>query len=118
MPNSRIRLDINLCDDIIATIYAADWHAQERGDAGTEESWTQDGERFDYVAADAAQAINAVAGIVHGGPLAEALDKMASIEKKWGDDPQTAKIRAEVARILGWDVTGRDLLAMLRAGEE
>jgi len=118
MSTAPIRLIPDLCAEIIDAIYAADWSAQDRGDVGTEESWAQDGERFDSAAQDATQAVNEEAGIVHGGPLADVLGTMAAIEKRWGDDPQTAKIRAEVARILGWDVTGRDLLAMLRAGEE
>ena len=116
MTDSTIRLLPNLCDSIIAALYAADWEAQERGDTGSEIAWERDGDRFDWEVQESTEAIDAIGGLVYGARLAKSLEMMATIEKRWGDDPLTQVIRGEIARVLDWDITGRDLLVMLRSG--
>ena len=116
--HSTIRLIPDLCAAILTALYAADWEAQERGDMGDEISWERDGDRYDWEAQKSTQAIDEIKGLVYGDKLADSLEKMSVIEKRWGDDPLTQAIRTAIAKALDWDTTGRDLLEMLRAGEE
>lgn len=117
MAADTIRLIPALCHDMVAALKSADWHAAERGDVGTADGWALAAQAYAYAVGYAVAAVDPDAGVVQGEALADALEEMSRLEKHWGDDPQTAKARAAVVRLLSWDTTGRDLCAMLRAGE-
>ena len=121
---ATIRRTPDLCHLLMVNLEELDWNDSERGDMGTQESWEIDGDLFQDLTIDAAQAIDAVDGMIDANALAEALEAMSRLEKRWGDDPVTQIARAAVARCLDWDPRGWDrlsspsvLIEMLRSGE-
>lgn len=115
---ATIRLIPELCEAMIADMESLDWDAAERGDIGTEDAWGVDGEEFGAACSQAVAAIDAGAGRVDGELLAAALEQLRAIELRWGDDPQAQRARRMVAQRLGWATEGRDLMEMLRSGED
>lgn len=108
------RLDHGLCDEIVAAIDATCWDAQQHAGAPSGEQWDYDGARFHEATLFATLAINEDAGYFHGDSLANALENMGTIEKRWGAATKTDALCIEIARILNWDTANSDLLAMLR----
>ena len=107
------------CIHICNAMDGIDWDTNRWWGDTNIAQWEEDGDKF-YEAANAAPkvAVDEQNGKIDGDKLADLLDAMATIEKRWGDDPLTAKLRLEIARVLDWDITDRDLLTMLRAGKE
>ena len=113
-----IRLAPDLCQDIIEAFDSTLWAAPQDEGEPRGEQWDDDVLKFHIASLWATLAIDEEAGRINGDKVADSLEIMATLEKKWGTDTQTDKLRIEIARILNWDTTSSDLLAMLWAGGE